>query len=282
MSHDKNTEALDLLLKQAGFFDFLKPPEIPEFLSPTTLGMARKTKGELRRTQRKELDLWHQWNAGGRKPEDMQALHKSLKPIINKRVGVYAGKVPIPTSAIRHEMNKQFINAVRTYNPNVGTKLSTWVENNLKKSRRFINNYQNMGKIPEGQISLIPKYDRAFDELTTEFGHAPDTKSIAERMGEPFRKVQQLERERRADLGRSGFQSDPSEVLAPKELEALSIIQYDLTPEERTVYEYTFGMNGREMLKPGQIAKATGMHVSKVSRLRNKLKEKVNEALEVL
>lgn len=282
MADVKNTEALDRLLsKQAGFFDVLKPPEIPRFFAPQPLGMAKK-KDDLRRTQKKEIELWHKWDQNGRKPEDLQEIHRSFKPLINKKVSVYAGRVPIPTSAIRHEMNKHFITAVKTYNPTKGAQLNTWVQQNLKKSRRFINNYQNMGKIPEGQISLIPKYDQAFDELTDELGHIPDARLIADRMGEPLNKVKQLEKERRADLSSSGFQSDPSEVLAPKELEALSIIQYDLTPEERTVYEHTFGMNGKKMMKPGEIAKATGMHVSKVSRLRNKLKDKVTEAMEVL
>jgi DNA-binding MarR family transcriptional regulator len=59
-------------------------------------------------------------------------------------------------------------------------------------------------------------------------------------------------------------------------------MQYGLTPQERTVYEYTFGMNGRPMLKPGQISTQAKIHPSKVSRIRNKLQTKLKETMTYL
>jgi DNA-directed RNA polymerase specialized sigma subunit len=283
----KDTLVLDsiLLQKEAGFLDVLRPPEIPRFFAPPAgvpLGVSRKEK--LRVTQRREKEMWERWNEGGRKSEDLHPLHQSYKPVISQQVRKYAdrGKYPIPTSAIQHEMDKQFVRAVKTYNPSRGTQLNTWVNRNLLKAGRFIKNYQNIGHIPEGQISLIPNYDRARAELLDQFGHEPDTKSIAVRMGQPLRKVKQLEKERRDDLATSGFMQDPSDFLAPKELEAFKLIEYDLTPEEKTVYEFTFGVNGRPMLKPGEIAKKAKIHPSKISRIRKKLQEKVHEAMELI
>lgn len=289
----QDTDVLDsiLLQKEAGFFDFFKAPEIPRFLAPTHLG-AKSTssippaqkKKNLKDTQKKETELWKKWDAGGRTTEDLQPLHKSFKPVIMQQVRVYAnkGKYPIPTSAIQHEMNKQFVRAVKTYDPDRGAQLNTWVRKNLLKSGRFIKNYQNLGHIPEGQLSLIQPYERARAELLDKLGHEPDTVSIAAKMGQPLRKIKQLEKERRDDLASSGFMHDPSEVLSPVELEAFKLIEYDLTPEERTVYEYTFGVNGRPMLRPGEIATKAKIHPSKVSRIRKKLQDKVREAVEVI
>jgi DNA-directed RNA polymerase specialized sigma subunit len=280
----KDESVLDaiLLQKEAGFFDWFKAPEAPKF-SSQPLGLATTPK-QLQATQRKEVDLWKKWDNGGRTPEDLKPLHTSFKPVIMQQVRVYAnkGKYPIPTSAIQHEMNKQFVRAVKTYDPERGTQLNTWVRKNLLKSGRFIKNYQNLGHIPEGQLTLIPQYDRARAELLDKSGYEPDTVSIANKMGQPLRKVQQLERERRDDLAASGFMHDPSEVLSPKELEAFKLIEYDLTPEERTVYEFTFGVNGRPMLRPGEIAIKAKIHPSKVSRIRKKLQDKVREAVEVI
>ena len=284
MMAKRDEGVLDALLlnKEAGFFDMFKAPEIPRFLAPTPhrVGMGRRQ--DLRKTQQKEAELWNIWDQGGRKPIDLKPLHDSFKPVITKQVRVFSGKVTIPTSAIHHEMNKQFVNAMKSYDPGRGTKLSTWVTTNLKKGQRFIKTYQNLGRIPEGQIKLITPYRRAVDELTDELGHEPDTQTIADRMGEPIKRIIQLEKENRPDLAVSGFLNDPAEVLAPKELEAFKLIQYDLQPEERTVYEYTFGMNGKPALKPGQIAQKTGIHASKISRIRKKLQGKVREAMEIL
>jgi hypothetical protein len=41
-------------------------------------------------------------------------------------------------------------------------------------------------------------------------------------------------------------------------------------------------MNGKQLLKPGQIAKQTGLHPSKVSRIRTKLKGLAQEVLETI
>jgi len=176
------------------------------------------------------------------------------------------------------------MNAVKSFDPSK-SQLNTWVQNNLRKTQRFVRNYQNIGHIPEGQVRLITPYKQAVEELTAKFGHEPDTLSIAQHMQEPERKVAQLQKELRKDLPVSGFGEeggDPAQLLTPKELEAFNLIKYDLTPEERVVYEYTFGAEGKPMLRPGEIAKKAKIHPSKVSRIRKKLKDKVQEAMEYI
>lgn len=267
-----------LLEKRAGFLPPFSPA--PPF-APPLLGLAAPLPSELQHTQKKEIALWQQWNERGRQKDDLKPLLDSFKPVINKEVRKYSS-AEVPKSAVRAEVNKQFINAVKTYDPSKA-QLNSWVITNLRKARRFVTTYQNLGKIPEGQISLITPYDRAKQELLDEMGHEPDTQTIAGRMGVPVRRVAQLERERRGDYALGNFAGeDPAEILDPKELEAFQLVQYELTPEERTVYEYTFGLNGRPALRPGDISKQTKIHPSKLSRIRNKLRDKVYEAMAVL
>jgi DNA-directed RNA polymerase specialized sigma subunit len=156
------------------------------------------------------------------------------------------------------------------------------VQTNLQKASRFVKTYQNLGKIPEAQISKIRTFNQARDDLRTKLGFDPDTHSLAEHLGWHPRQVVQLQRELRKDLPASSFAFDPAEQLHPRELEAVTLIQYGLSPVERSVYEHTFGMNGKSVLSPGQIASKVGIHPSKVSRIRNKLQDKVHEALQVL
>ncbi len=276
-----NVAVLDSLLEKRAASK-IKAPEPPKIDWKVPSPFLSTDKKDLKKTQQREIDLWHNWNNGGRKSEHLEPLYRSMKPIINKAVSNWAGRVQIPTSAIQAEMQKQFVNAIRTYQPGKSA-LNTWVTNNLRKGGRYIKNYQNIGHIPENQIDKIEPYKKAKQELYDKLGYEPDTVTIAEHMGVPVRKIHQLEKENRQDLAASKFnEGDPAQVLEPKELEALTLIQYDLTPEQRIVYEHTFGMNGKKMLKPGEIADKTGIHASKVSRIRKMLKDKVLEAMEVV
>ena len=282
-------EVLDALLlkKEAGFFDFLRSPSRPTFGPPTTVaGMAPRKKKDLKKTQRRESELWNHWNDNGRKKKDLEPLYISYKPVINQEVRRWT-RNEIPASAIRAEVNMHFMNAVKSFDPSKAG-LNTWVTKNFKKTQRFIATYQNIGKIPEGQLRLITPYKLAKDELATKFGHEPDVDSIAAHMGQPTRKIIQLQKElSRRDLAVSGFEAegmggDPVTNLTPRELEAFNLIKYDLTPEEKIVYEYTFGVDGKPLLRPGEIAKQAKIHPSKVSRIRKKLKDKVQEAMEYI
>lgn len=276
MNQALNIELLD---------EFLDLDLVKEALAAKKKVPELKDKNVLKATQRKEIDLWHHWNNNGRKNEHLKPLYESYKPLLQKETNKWKG-VEIPKSAINAEMRKQFVNAVKTYDPIRGTQLSSWVTTNLQKSSRFMKTYQNYGKIPEGQISKIREFKQAKETLTSLHGYEPDTRTLSDYLKWPHKRVVQLHKElAREDLPLSGFAGgDPAEALAPKELEAIHILQYDkrLSPDERTVYEYTFGINGKSRLQPGQIAKQTGLHPSKISRIRGKLKGYVQEAIEVL
>lgn len=276
-----------LLKKEAGFFDFLRPSRPTFGPPPTVLGAGsgpKKTKKELRSTQKRELTLWKTWDDNGRKKQDFEPLYKSFKPLISREVGNWT-RNEIPPSAIRAEVNMHFVNAMHSYDPNKGAALGSWVHNNFRKTQRFIKTYQNIGHIPEDQQRLITPYKRAKEELTAKFGHEPDVDSLAATLGVHTRRIVQLQKELRRDLPVSRFEEegmggDPVTNLNPKEFEAINLIKHDLTPEEKIVYEYTFGLDGKPELRPGDIAIKAKIHPSKVSRIRKKLKDKVLEAME--
>lgn len=272
MATAANISLLDEFLEMAMAKEAMPKKKEPE----------KKDKNLLKATQRKELDLWHNWNNNGRKPEDLKPLYDSFKPLLQREANKFR-TLELPKSTIQAEMRKQFVNAVKTYDPKKA-QLNSWITTNLQKSSRFVKTYQNIGKIPEGQISKIREFKQAKETLFNIHGFEPDTKTIADFLKWPQKRVAQLQRELRDDLATSGFADDPAESLTPKELEAIRILQYDnrLSSEERSVYEYTFGMNGKPKLQPGQIAKRTGLHPSKISRIRNKIKGYVLEAAEVL
>jgi len=250
------------------------------------LGLSKEaapmSRDKLKATQQKELELWHSWNTNGRKPDDLKPLLDSYRPLLELRAKSWKGNVEIPTSTINKEYQLHFVNAVKTFNPSRGVKLNTWVDHNLKKAGRYMRTYQNMGKIPEGQISKITEFKLAKEQLTDKLGYEPDTHSLADHLGWSPKKVERMGKELRKDLPASGFQHDPSDFLHPQELEAIKLLQYELSDEERTIYEYTFGLNGKPQMSPGQISKVTKINGPKVSRIRNKLRQKLEETMGLL
>jgi DNA-directed RNA polymerase specialized sigma subunit len=252
-----------------------------------TPGKTPKQTAELKSLQKKEMELWHGWNNNGRKAKDLKPLFDSYKPMIQrstmKFISGTRSRVEIPTSAIHAEMRKQFVKAVKSYEPKKGV-LSSWVGTHLLKVSRFVKTYQNVGKMPEGNIAKMKEFQRAQEELLDKFGYEPDTKTLADHLKWSPKRVSQMLKENRKDLPSSQFEHDTTEQFTPKELEAVHLLQYDtrLGNEERTVYEHVFGINGKPRLAPGEIAKKTGIHPSKVSRIRTKLKGYIQEAIEVL
>ena len=278
-------EFLGLTKNAAAFSSF--PAVFPPSFHPLGVAApkAKKTKEEFKSQQKKEIEMWHHWNDNGRKPEHMKPLLDAYKPMIQSKARVWTkSQVEMPTSAIEAEYKKHFVNAMKTYNPDKGAQLNTWVDWHLKKSSRYMKTYQNLAKMPERNIGAIRKFDEAKFELTQLHGFEPDTHELADHLGWPHRRVAQMSKERRKDLPLSGFMQDPCEVSNPKELEAIHALQYDsrLSHEDRAVYEYTFGMNGKPVLKPGDIAKKTKLHPSKVSRIRNRLKGFTSEIMETI
>lgn len=263
-------------------FDIRAIDEFLNFAKEAAITPA-KDYSKLKDTKRLEIDLWHHWNNNGRKPEHLKPLYESCKPILLAQAKKWKG-VELPVSTINAEYRKHFVQAVKTYDPKKGAQLSSWITSSLKKSSRFMKSYQNLGNIPEGQIAKIREYKAGKEYLTDLRGHEPDTKTLADHLKWSHKHVIQLQKELRADKPVSGWAHDPAEVFSSKELEAIHLLQYDtrMSAEERTVYEHTFGINGKPLLKPGHISKQTGIHPSKISRIRSKLSGYIKEAINVL
>jgi hypothetical protein len=101
---------------------------------------------------------------------------------------------------------------------------------------------------------------------------------MSQHLGWAENEVSTLNKEIRKALPTSGFEAgfDPTSIMPSRDAEKLKLIKFELTPEERLVYEYTIG-DGKPMLKPGQIARKLKMSPSKVSRIRNSITAKLEQ-----
>lgn len=241
----------------------------------------KKVEEKLDRRQR-ELQIWWKWKMGGERPEDLKPLVKSLMGLVNKQASVYMGRVQMPPEAIRAEFVKQLISGLKGYDPKRGTAISTYVTWHLKKAQRYVATYQNAARIPEERIWKIREFEMAKQDLIDTLHREPTDEELAAKLGWPERDVVLLDTELRKDLSTSKFETDPTAVMPPKELEILKLFLYELKEEEQEVYRYLTGLGRPKETEVLKLAEILGEPPHKVYRVRagivKKLKTYMQEA----
>lgn len=234
-----------------------------------------------RRRSQQDLELWNAWNEAGRPvgdaPENV-AMMMAIQGPINAKVNEFRA-APVPPSAVRGFAQAQAMKALQTYNPNKGASVSTFVNWHLKKVRSFVLKHQNIGRIPEHRGYGITQYKEAKAELTDKMGTPPDSLTLAENLGWSQAEVNRMERELRPDLIAS-LSPEPDrlrDIQSSRERDVLRYIHYDLTPDERLVFEYSLGLYGKPQLSATDISRTMGISLPKVSRIRGKIDKKLRE-----
>jgi DNA-directed RNA polymerase specialized sigma subunit len=227
--------------------------------------------------QEQDLELWKAWKADPG-PETLTPLLTVLQGPINARVNEFKD-APVPPSAVRGFATAQTVKALQTYNPKKGASVSTFVNWHLKKVRSFVLKHQNIGRIPEHRAYNITQFKEAKEELAQKLGHPPDSLMLAEELGWSQAEVQRMESELRPDLIAS-LSPEPdrlADIQSAREEDVLRYIHYELTPDERLVYEYSLGLYGKPRLSATEIAKTMSISLPKVSRIRAKIDKKLRD-----
>ena len=230
--------------------------------------------------KQKELQMWWKWKLGGERPEDMRPLVRSFMGLVHKQANVYVGNVQIPPEAIRAEFVKQLISGLKGYDPKRGTAISTYVTWHLKKAQRYIATYQNTARIPEERIWKIREFEMARQKLIDELHRDPTDDELAEELGWETKAVVLLDTELRQDLTTSKFESDPTSVMPPMELEVLKLFLYELKDEEQEVYRHLIGLGRPKVTEILPLAEKLGEPPHKVYRIRAGIVKKLKAYME--
>lgn len=225
--------------------------------------------------QQQELELWKTWKAEPT-PQNLEPLMSSMQNLVQYRVNQFRG-APVPPAAVAGFANAQMVKAFESYDPKKGGALQTHVNWHLKKVQTFVIKHQNIGKIPDQRVNNISEFKAAQTELREELGREPDSLSLAEHLGWSQKEVARMESELRADhiASKSPEVDRLPEIYSSRDREVLRYIHYDLTPDERLVFEYTLGLYGKPQLSAAQIAKTMNISGPKVSRIRKKIDTKL-------
>jgi DNA-directed RNA polymerase specialized sigma subunit len=239
---------------------------------------AAKRKRDLAETKQQEMQMWQQWKMQGEKPNDLRPLLKSFKPLIRSRANHWANRAELPPESVHAEFNRQFVNALRTYDPTKGAQLGSWVTTSLQKAQRWVSQHQDPTRVQEHRYYKMGEWDNALATLDDQLGREPTTREMSEYLGWSEAEAGRMESEKRKSLYSSGFGGfDPTVIMPSREAEKLKLVRYELSPEELQVYDYTVGTYGKPQLRPGEIAKELKISPSKVTRIRNAIVAKLSQ-----
>lgn len=256
-------------------------PQMPQ--APAMSTLSKQTSNRTRGLQ--ELGMWQTWKDSGYKEQHLAPLMSSLEPAIKFHVNKWKA-ANVPEHLIHIRAKQIAVDSLKTYAPTQGhggkvASPGSWVQKNLNQLQRFIVTNQNVGRIQENRAG---KNKRIFDEarqyLREMYGREPTIKEIAEDMTTKLGKavtekqVRMYVREERRD----NTVSDENFVYTPTATRMLlKLLPEELTPLENQVFERLYGLNGIRAMKPGEIARDLRIDNSRVSRIRNKIREKASE-----
>lgn len=231
----------------------------------------KKTDKEALRAQ--DFQLWQDWKNNGQKPEDLRPLLNNFRGMIRGKANFWASRADMPPEAVHAEFNRQFVSALKTYNPNKGALLGTWVTNRLRKAQRWVTEHQDPTRVQEARYYEMGRWDNAFASLSDQLNREPTTREMAEHLGWSEAEVGRMEKEKRGTQYSSKFEGyDPMNIMPSVEGERLKLARYELRdPLELAVYDYTLGSFGKPQLRPNEIAKKLNISASKVTRIRQKI-----------
>lgn len=238
----------------------------------------------LKDTKRQEAEMWGKWDAGGRKPQDLRPMLKSMRPLIQDALNTWKGRVKfVPDEALEAEFKTHAVKAIKSYDPSRGAQLGTWVKHNLRKGGRFAKTYQNVGRVVEKRTEVIGDFNAAKSELAERLGRPPmDYELLPElKKRKPDYnwskdELSRLNAEMRADILSSAFESNMHKFEPQLDVEIQMYLDEELNDNERKVWSLIKDP-GKSQGKTGLIAKELGWSAPKVSRLRKSIERKAQE-----
>lgn len=207
--------------------------------------------------------------------------------------------VGIPLEDLRHEGIVGLIEAARRYDPERGTKFSTyavwWIRRAILKA---LTEQSKLVKVPEYQTRRLREVREAEWSLRLVLGRAPGRDEVSRRVAGGLRAVQAAQRipvrevslstvvttdGRGTPLGETladGVTPSPEEKLLRKEARRLLHAALGrLTDRERLVLKHRFGLEGGSCLSLLETGTAMGMSRERVRQIQDRAVERMRRAL---
>lgn len=213
-----------------------------------------------------------------------QASVQAVVDSVNDAIVYYVNKHKVSGSmsvtALQTEAEVIVINQLKRFTGRP-QDFKTFVSSHLQGLSR-INRENSLITQPENRYQGMPGFVSAVNELRDRNdGISPSAGEIADYTGISLPEVTRYQKDNQPTVGYGNLQYDPNVLGVDLDSGDKYLIYVDLGPVQQRVFEHLIGYNGKQQL-PGikEIAAATGLSVSAVSKARDKIREKIKEYMD--
>lgn len=232
-----------------------------------------------------EISMWKDWKKDVHDDEKWRGLYQTFKPIIVTAMKKNSYKSNIPQGVHFAHAVQHFDEAIHSFDPSGGSKLSSWIYNTVQeKGKRLNAKYSNIAHIPENRYYKVQTFNNAVDELKTKLNREPSTYEISDHLAWSPKQVETIRKEIRADLRESDELVSQNPIMSDSLRTAIEYVYHELSPQEQLVHEYMFGSHGKPALANQKglidypmIAKKTGIPLQSVQYLKSQILSKVKK-----
>lgn len=220
----------------------------------------------------------------------------NLRLVVNIARG-YTGK-GLGLQDLIEEGNLGLLRAVEGFDPDVGTRFSTyasyWIKQSIK--RALINSAKTI-RIPAYMVELLSKWRRATVRLTDELRRTPTPEEVARLLGLPKRKlpiikkaIQIYNSTPQTDQADSGWslsemvtderaRSPADEMLENDVMSHIKSMMHELDEREASVLKMRFGLDNTEPRTLKEIGEMLGLTRERVRQIETEALKRLGEGL---
>lgn len=226
-----------------------------------------------------DLKAWQEYKKSPT-PLNRTNLLKRFDGLIQNQVNRWMG--PLPRETLEAEAKTLAVKAFDTYNPNAGAQLSTYLTSQLQPLSRLVYTYQNAARMPERIAQKMVTFTQANESLKLTLGREPTTDELHNELGWNAADINKVRGYNRRDLVESGPAVSGSffeESGDDKDDILLGAIYFELSPDEKQLFELVTGYNGVTPLKNPELAKKLGISLPQLSYRKDNLKKHIDRLL---
>lgn len=227
--------------------------------------------------------LWQQWKTTPT-PDNGAALLSAIEPDIDKALRAHVAR---PTPLMRSKARELSLQALRTYDPARGTKMSSHIYSHMQGLRRYAGKVTAGVRVPERLLLDRNAVQSATADLADRLGRDPTDDELADHTGLSMRRLAAIRRYHSpmttgymSQVGESGEGLDPASRLpnAPAMSRAwLNLVYDELGPLDKKVLEYSLGYGGNPVLPVQVIAAKLRRSPGWVSQRTKLIQEKLDQ-----
>lgn len=206
---------------------------------------------------------------------------RSLQPTIDSILASYGDK---SNPHLQSRAKVVAAKAIKSYKPEAGSSLATWVSSQLRQLTRDVRKSNNVLSIPEGiQLDSYALY-RAEKEFEEEHDREPTIKELADLAKLSQKRIKQIRKKMKAIASDSATTGeDGAELVQNGEVdyskEALDYVYNDSDTVDQKLLEYTVGYGGETPLNNKLIMQKLRLTPVQLSRRKMRLSIRIRNII---